>query len=326
MSTSRLGFLLLLLVLAAARAKAQAIAPATATPDDTNAAPAFNTSHIHPVQQPDQADNPVPAPAPDSSANVDPAKAADFMKRFQQGEALEQQDKLKEALTIYEGILTEQPDAKGSLYHAGVISYELDDLTKADDYLSRLHALVPEFPDATIKLIEINEALKHDVKVELLIRNLQAVHDSGKNPQLSALPLFERERFALGEDEVVISQFYDYHKDPNTVWMAELFSADGKLKRRILLDYDTATTEKLRASDPTKYAKMEVFVWLEHVIKDQRVKELDVYLQIFQRPDYNKFRSAMLLIMANPPKPMLSQPVDVPLDESTQPTTAPAPQ
>ena len=43
------------------------------------------------------------------------------------------------------------------------------------------------------------------------------------------------------------------------------------------------------------------------------MKEIDAYLQIFALPDYQKFRSAMLVILANPPKPIYSAPVDAPL-------------
>ena len=91
--------------------------------------------------------------------------------------------------------------------------------------------------------------------------------------------------------------------------MAEIYDSDGKLKRRLLLNYDAEATRALRAKDP-KYATTEVFTWFEHKIVDEKVKEIDAYLQIFALPDYSKFRSAMLVIMANPPKPIYSAPVD----------------
>jgi hypothetical protein len=46
------------------------------------------------------------------------------------------------------------------------------------------------------------------------------------------------------------------------------------------------------------------------VIKDQQVKGINAYLQIFALPDYQKFRSAMFVILANPPKPIYSAPID----------------
>ena len=63
------------------------------------------------------------------------------------------------------------------------------------------------------------------------------------------------------------------------------FDTSGNLKRRLLLNYDAETTRALRAKD-AKYAGTQVFTWFEHVIKDERVKEIDAYLQIFALPDY----------------------------------------
>ena len=48
------------------------------------------------------------------------------------------------------------------------------------------------------------------------------------------------------------------------------------------------------------------------MIKNGQVKEIDAYLQIFALPDYAKFRSAMFVILANPPKPIYSAPVESP--------------
>jgi tetratricopeptide (TPR) repeat protein len=243
--------------------------------------------------------------------NLDPAKIAEYQKRFEEGYALEQQGKLAEARTIYDGILAEEPKAKRSLLEAGKISFKLGELTKADDYLEKLHALVPDFPEAIELLIQINQALKRDVKVELLLRDFRELHDSGKAPELSRSLCFVRERIHLDAQDIVISQFFDYTQDPNTVWMAEVFDPGGQLKRRLLLNYDAETTRALRARD-AKYAGTQVFTWFEHVIKDGQVKEIDAYLQIFALPDYAKFRSAMFVILANPPKPIYSAPVDAP--------------
>jgi tetratricopeptide (TPR) repeat protein len=271
----------------------------------TNSSPAPTTPipHVVDVPQPEQ------PPAAASGDNLDPAKVAEYQKRFEEGYALEQAGKLVEARAIYDGILAEQPQAKRSLLEAGKISFKLGDPAKADAYLERLHGLVPDFPEAIELLIQINQALKRDVKVELLIRDFGELRDSGKVPELSQSLCFVRERIHLDEQDIVISQFFDYTQDPNTVWMAEVLDSGGQLKRRLLLNYDPNTTRALRAKD-AKYADTQVFTWFEHVIKDGQVKEIDAYLQIFALPDYQKFRSAMFVILANPPKPIYSAPVD----------------
>ena len=261
--------------------------------------------HVKDVPQPVQPSAAATAPGD----GLDAAKVAEYQKRFEEGYALEQQGKLVEARAIYDGILAEEPKAKRSLLEAGKISFKLNELAKADDYLEKLHALVPDFPEAIELLIQINQALKRDVKVELLLRDFRELHDGGKAPELSRSLCFVRERIHLDQQDIVISQFFDYTQDPNTVWMAEVFDPGGQLKRRLLLNYDADTTRALRAKD-AKYAGTQVFTWFEHVIKDQQVKEIDAYLQIFALPDYRKFRSAMFVILANPPKPIYTAPVD----------------
>lgn len=279
--------------------------------------------HVSDVAQPTQ-----PTMAGQTNAapddETDPAKVADFQKRFLSGYQLEKDGKLSDALAIYEGILAEQPKAKGSLLHAGVVSFKLGNLDKADEYLERLSSIVSdeelerlheqkpdEFPDVLEQLIQINQARKHDVKVELLIQRFTNLQKSGKLPGLSKRLWFDRELIHSNEQDIVISQFFDYTFDPNTVWMVRVYDPAGDLKRRLLLNYDAEATKALRAKD-AKYANTQVFTWFEHVIKDGQVKEIDAYLQIFALPDYEKFRSAMLVILANPPKPIYSAPVAAP--------------
>jgi tetratricopeptide (TPR) repeat protein len=278
-----------------------AFTPAVA--QDTNA-PAAPKPHVVDVPQPVQ---PYEAAA-QSSQNLDPAKIAEYQKRFQQGYDLEQAGKLAEARQIYDGILAEQPDAKRSLLEAGRVSFQLGDLARADMYLEKLHEIVPDFPEAIELLIQINQALGRDVRVELLARDFRELHDSGKIPQLQQSLCFVRERIPFHDDTIVVSQFFDYTTDPNTVWMGEVYDPAGKLKQRVMLNYDDDATRALRAKDD-KYARTQVFTWFGHEIKDGRVTGINAYLQIFALLDYNKFRSAMLEILANPPKPIYSAPV-----------------
>jgi len=276
-----------------------AFTPAVA---QTTNAPAVTAPHIIDVQQPLQ-----PAQAA-AAKNLSDAQIADYQKRFDQGYALQQAGKLAEARKIYEGILAEQPDAKRSLLEAGRISFQQGDLPHAEEYLEKLHEIVPDFPEAIELLIQTNQALGRDVRVELLARDFRDLHDSDKVPGLKQSLCFVRERIPFHDDSIVVSQFFDYTVDPNTVWMGELYDPKGNLKQRILLNYDSDATRALRAKDD-KFAHTQVFTWFGHDIKDGQVTTLNAYLQIFALPDYNKFRSAMLVILENPPKPIYSAPV-----------------
>jgi tetratricopeptide (TPR) repeat protein len=285
-------------------------------PPTTNV-PAAPLPHIVEVPQPAQPSANATTPA--SGDDNDPAKIAEYQKRFQEGYALEQDGKLAEARAVYDGILAEQPQAKRSLLEAGKVSFKLGELEKANDYLTKLHQIVPDFPEAIELLIQINQALKHDVKVELLIRDFRELHDSGKIPELSQSLCFVRERIHADAQEIVISQFFDYTQDPNTVWMAEVFDTNGLLQHRLLLNYDADSTRALRAKD-AKYQTTQVFTWFEHKLVAGQVKEIDAYLQVFALPDYQKFRGAMFIILANPPKPIFSAPVGADSTPADTPT------
>jgi tetratricopeptide (TPR) repeat protein len=280
-----------------------ALAQTDSNPPMTNVVTAPKP-HVVDVPQPAQ-----PGATTPGADETDPAKIADFKERFKQGNALQDAGRLIEARKIYDGILAEDPNARGSLFEAGETSMRLGEMAKADVYLSRLHELEPNFAPAIELLIQVNQALKRDVKVELLIRDFAALRQSGNAPDLAASLCFVRERVDLGQQVVVISQFFDYMQDPNTVWMAEVFDPGGQLKRRLLLNYDAAATQALRAKDAS-LANAQVFTWFEHVIKSGQVTGVNAYLQIFALPDYQKFRSAMFVILANPPKPIYSAPVD----------------
>jgi tetratricopeptide (TPR) repeat protein len=274
-----------------------------------------------PYQPPSAAPKPhvvdVPQPEQPSQTAANPqdtlgaAKVAEYQKRFADGATLEAAGKLAQARDVFEGILAEQPNARGSLLGAGRTSFKLGDLAKADNYLERLHELEPDFPAAIELLIQINQELKRDVKVELLLRDFRALRASGKVPALSQSLCFVRERIPFHDDTILVSQFFDYAAEPNTVWMGEVVDPSGKLKQRLLLNYDADATRALRSKD-AKFADTQVFTWFGHEIKDGQVSQVDAYLQIFALPDYQKFRNAMLLILANPPKPIYSAPVNAP--------------
>ncbi len=180
---------------------------------------------------------------------------------------------------------------------------------RADGYLSRLHALVPDFTDATELLIQVNQSLKRDVKVENLIRDYRLLHGSGKIPAFSNSIDFVRERIELDQDsEMIVTQAFDYKKEPNTVWMGEVIGADGQVKRQFELVYDPEATAALRAKDP-KWGSAEEFLLVENVIKDGHIRQVDVYFQIFAMPEYKKVRNTMLAIYAGSMKSIYSQTV-----------------
>jgi hypothetical protein len=240
---------------------------------------------------------------------LDPAKVAEYQQRFEQGYDLEKDGQLAQARSVYDGILAEQPAAKRSLLEAARISLELNEPLKADAYLDRLHAIVPDFPDALEMLIQANEALRREVKAERLVREYRALHDSGKIPELTKSAFFDREHIRPdAKSEIIISQAFDYTQPPYYALRAELFDAQHQRQRILLLKYDPDGTAQVRAKDP-KLAKDEVFILAEPFYSGDRMTRIDVYQELLSAPDYNKARIMLLRIFAQTPKPILSTPV-----------------
>jgi tetratricopeptide (TPR) repeat protein len=245
------------------------------------------------------------SPSAPIAGTIDPAKIADFQRRFAEGQELEKEGKLIDARAIFDGILAEAPDAKGSLREAGRISVELNEYVKADNYFSRLHALVPDYPMAIEELIQVNQTLKHDAKVEILIKKFQELYAAGKVQE----PYFVRERIHLDDGtEIVIVQFFDYHQPRFYAWVGELRDASHALKRRLTVTYDPEVTKSMRAQDP-RLANAEQFLLVDDVMTGDRVTRLDVYQQFLALPEYIKMRNIMLTVFANALKPIDSAPI-----------------
>jgi tetratricopeptide (TPR) repeat protein len=241
---------------------------------------------------------------------LDPAKVAEYQARFQQGYNLEQAGKLEDARAIYDGILAEQPEAKRSLLEAGRVSLELNEPDKADAYLEKLHALVPDFPEAYELLIQANQALKKDIKVERLVREFRALRDSSRASFDPAKPFFERESLPLDRGaEIIVYQFFDFTQPPFYALKAELYGPGHVFQRELLLKYDPDATQGLRTKDPA-HANATVFILAEPIYAGDKMTRIDVYQELLVTPEYTKARNLMLGDFAQPPKPMYSAPVD----------------
>lgn len=293
MKLRHLVFFFAICGLAAHAQTTNASAPATAPSSDSIPAPKPAVADVPQPPQPGQSA---------AAATTDPAKIAEFHRRFAQGQELEQEGKLTEALAVFDGIIAEAPDAKRSLREAGLITFHQGDLARAEGYFEKLYLLVPDYPGAIESLIQINQALKRDVKVAILNRKLHQLYAAGKVPK----PYFVRERINLDQgDQLVMTEFFDYTQDPNTVWMGEVFDSTGTIKRRFLLNYAPDATKSLRAQ-AAQHPQDEVFALYEHVFKDGQVCEIDAYKTYTGRPDYQKTRLDMLALLVSTSKPISS--------------------
>jgi tetratricopeptide (TPR) repeat protein len=256
--------------------------------------------------------HPAPTPEPataESTATMSPedARVAALQARFKQAQDVAAQGQLQQALQLFDGIIKDAPDAKGSLQAAGTICVQLGDYVRADGYFSKLHVLVPDYPPAIEALIQVNGALKHDVKVDIMIDQLRKLWEQGKlDPKR---PYFVREHIPFGTgSQIEITQYFDYHQTPNIAWTAEYIDPQGNLKRRLFVNYDPDVTAKMH-EDP-KMANAEQFLVIDEIADaDGHPTRLDVYQQFLALPDYAKMRLILMEIFAHALKPIDSAPV-----------------
>jgi tetratricopeptide (TPR) repeat protein len=268
---------------------------------DPNAAPSRTTATSTTSTSTSTTDAGAPAASPED------ARTQAFEQRFAQGKAVEAQGNLEQARSIFDSIIADAPDAKGSLREAGLISIQLGDYIRADDYFSKLHALVPDYPGAIEALIQVNQTLKRDAKVEILLKELKDLYAQGKTK-----PYFVRENIHLdGGIDIRITQFFDYHQPPYSAWIAEVFDAQHKRKRWLAVNFDPEVTASMR-KDP-KLANAEQFLVVDNVMNAPgSVVRIDCYQQFLSLPDYMKMRTILLEILANALKPIDSAPVPQP--------------
>jgi len=251
------------------------------------------------------------APAPGSP--TDPAKVAELHDRFVQGLQLLQQGKSEDALAIFTGILKEVPNAPGSLTMAATVELQLGQPEKALDYLNPLYALNPKDYKPIVLLIQANQELHRDIRVEEFRKELFAIRNAGTEIHgLTDAQDYPREKIYPDNKggEIEINEFFDYKSDPYIAWEALQVASDGTLVRHLVASYNPDETAELRKKDPVKLADVEAFLFGEFVIKDKQDKQFNLYRQETALPSYNDFRDWVLAAIKEPPKPILVQPIN----------------
>lgn len=237
-------------------------------------------------------------PAPDS-AKVERLKA-----QFIKGRELLDAGKPLEALEKFNAILEEEPKAPGSLMMAAMINMNLARFSKAIELLNRFRVLQPEDPRGLLMSIQAHQALKETKKAEALVKDMKRLRATGKVKGVLEAPFFVRERVRRPDGSmVVVNEFFDYRADPRRLFMAEQVSPRGQMMRRMDIAFDPQATKAVRAKD-AKLANAEVFYLNEYIFQDGKLANVDVYRQIFSRPDYNKARDWLLDAIIMKPKPM----------------------
>lgn len=238
-----------------------------------------------------------PAPA------LDPAKAEALHQRYDQGCQLAKQGKLDEALAVFDGIVKEAPQAKGSLAYAGIVELQLGKPEKALDYLNALYAAAPDDFRSLLLLVQANQALRRDIRVEEFRKKLIALRAAGTPIHgLTDTVAYPREKLFRKDGRIEFNEFFDWKQEPHIVWEGVQYDpATDQAARHIILAYNADQSAALAKQDP-KMAGVQVFLFGEFVIKDGKVVDFAPYKQLVEMPSYNDFHDWVLAALKAPPK------------------------
>lgn len=239
-----------------------------------------------------------------------PDKKADFEKRFKEAlQAIDTQNYQK-AREICEGIIKEEPKARGSLLIAGMASLELFENDRALPFLEAFRKLEPSNAEGILFSIQANQAEKRTAKVESLRKELFELRKT--NEKLKASPFFIRERFKSAPQRVVIvREYYDFTQAPFKVWqVSEINSTTQEEVRYLDFSYNVAASQ-LKTGETYFFGE---------IIRIAGVpKEIKIYREEKSLPEYSIFRKWMTDALQNPPAAIYTAPY-----QSANPAPTPA--
>jgi tetratricopeptide (TPR) repeat protein len=228
--------------------------------------------------------------------------------RYQRGCVLEQQGRWSESLQVFQNILREEPEARGSLLMASIVLNKMARYQEAIDYLERFRKLEPDDFRGISHLIQAKQGLKDESAVAQLKAELLALKNRPPAQEgLFGARSYRRERIPLNREEggpyMAILEFFNPEIDPFVEWFADVYDGDGVLQRRFLLGYESNTV----AISETKKQRIRISdtMILGEVRSQEDVpKEFIVFEQIEKRPTYAEARQRFLQLLQKTPEPI----------------------
>ena len=246
----------------------------------------------------------VPAAQAQNPGDLSPARVAEFKKRFQHGRKLLDEGKPEEALAVFNGILKEVPDAKGSLYLAGFANLQLGRYEQALVDLDKFRRIEPKDTLGLIWSIQAHQALGQSQAVETLRKELYALRNDGPPVKdLTDKLMYPRERMDRGDGLLIIGEYFDPEKAPNILYTAEVVNGSGELQRRLFVSYDPAATQKAVASGKIKPGS-KLYYFGEMLIEDGEFYQRNIYKEIQHEPIYERAKFWFNEALMTTPEPI----------------------
>jgi len=213
-----------------------------------------------------------------------PEQVIDWKLRFQQGATLAQEGKSNEALAIFTKILSEDPEARGSLLMSGLVHLRKFQFAEALGFIERFRKLEPDHEAGLIGMIKIQQGLGDVAAVEPLRLQLQALRAAGKNPRLQAMWSYEREVLPYKKDYTISVQENLEEQAGRFVWAYVVLDSKNVILRRL-------EWTKVTMQGATNYALGETKL-VNGLTNDYKIHRL-----VKELPDYSKAKSIALEIL-----------------------------
>jgi tetratricopeptide (TPR) repeat protein len=117
--------------------------------------------------------------------------------------------KYKEALELYEKVLSAEPDNEGALYNSGLSHFMTADFARARASWERLEKLDPDDWMVKAKLIQTYQALSELPSRDQKRAELIAFRKTGTSPELSKRDTYCREQGVMAGRKVMVLEHFD---------------------------------------------------------------------------------------------------------------------
>jgi hypothetical protein len=170
------------------------------------------------------------APGCQEGAGLDPRERQEMEQIFAEARKLDDAGRYHEALVRYETILGRHPDYMSTRLNAAMAAYDAGEYRKANDHFEVLHKFGPNDWFVIRKLIQCNERLNDNEKVELYRKKLEGLREQKDGS--AVLKRYEgltRDYIPVGSMHLIGYEFFEPKKH-GRLWF---FKLEDKSKNQV---------------------------------------------------------------------------------------------
>jgi tetratricopeptide (TPR) repeat protein len=221
-------------------------------------------------------------------AEPTPQQVAEWKARFQSGVRLVEKGQFEDSLKVFESILEEDANARGSLLMSGVANNHLLRWKEAVEFLEKFLKMQPDHVTGMLAAVQAHQGNGNTDRASYYRDRLKALRAQGKDQRLSLMKNFERERVGQADGGLVILLETFQQEAGEPVYVAVQLSPEKRILRR--LEWAPAPPE----SGQQGYVLGEP-LYEKEVIVRYKIHDLRPTL-----PGYLEAKQAMVDVLAKP--------------------------